>query len=119
MKTAKPLMLATLSLLLAACHSNPYQDTVVDYTAAAPAVELGMSPAQVRAILAPSQAQLDSTDRRHDEQYLEAGSRVVIQYYRSGWQADGRLTDDEYTPYVFRDGRLVGIGWQRHRTMAL
>ncbi|MEM7219319.1 MAG: DUF3192 domain-containing protein [Pseudomonadota bacterium] len=105
------------SLLLSGCYSTYYRDTVQDYVAAAPAVHLGMTPTQVRAILGPSQAQLDSTDLRHDEQFLEGDSTMLIQYYRSGWQSDGRLTDDEYTPYVFRDGRLVGIGWHHHRTL--
>jgi len=24
---------------------------------------------------------------------------------------DGMKTDDEFTPYLFIDGRLVGVGW--------
>jgi hypothetical protein len=31
---------------------------------------------------------------------------------RSARQPDGLTTDDEFTPYIFNDGRLVGIGWQ-------
>ena len=26
--------------------------------------------------------------------------------------ADGLTTDDEFTPYIFNNGKLVGIGWQ-------
>jgi len=36
---------------------------------------------------------------------------VEIYFMRSGWQPDGLTTDDEFTPYIFHDGKLVGIGW--------
>jgi len=31
---------------------------------------------------------------------------------RSARQPDGLTTDDELTPYIFNDERLVGIEWQ-------
>jgi len=31
---------------------------------------------------------------------------------RSARQPDGLTTDDEFTPYIFNDERLVRIGWQ-------
>lgn len=118
----RPLKIAFAVLIVltfAGCHSSYYSATVDDYVDAAPGVALGMSPLEVRSILGPSQAQLANTDLRHDERYLEGQTLVEIQYYRSGWQPDGRLTDAEYTPYIFRDGALVGIGWQHHRTVLL
>ena len=30
---------------------------------------------------------------------------------RTGRQPDGLTTDDEFTPYIFNNGKLVGIGW--------
>lgn len=115
------LALPLLSLvLLSGCQitiDSHYAETVDNYAAAASSVQLGMSPEQVRGILEPSQRCLSNIDRRGDERYLEGDSEVVIQYYRSGWRSDGRNTDDEYTPYLYRDGRLVSIGWQMHRVV--
>jgi len=42
---------------------------------------------------------------------MEEEVLVEILYYRSGWQRDGIVTDDEFTPYIFNDGVLVAIGW--------
>lgn len=119
MSTLKIVFAVLFALSLAGCHSSYYSATVDDYVGAAPRVTLGMSPLEVRSILGPSQSLLANTDLRHDEKYLEGETVVEIQYYRSGWQPDGRLTDEEYTPYIFRDGALVGIGWQHHRTVLL
>ncbi len=115
------LTLPILSLvLLTGCHTTShFAETVDDYVAASAGIQLGMSPSQVRGILGPTQLRIDNTVRRQDERYLLGDAEIVIQYYRSGWQADGRLTDDEYTPYHFRNGRLVGIGWQLQRSVML
>ncbi|MFK7913824.1 MAG: DUF3192 domain-containing protein [Pseudomonadales bacterium] len=107
-------------LTLGGCHiTNEYSATVDAYVNAESQIQLGMSPGAVARILDPTQRLLDNKDRRRDERYLEGDSEVLIRFYRSGWQADGRLTDDEYTPYVFRDQRLVAVGWQMHRTAML
>ena len=115
------LVLSLISTLaLAGCHvTGDYAATVDAYVAAETRVTLGMSPSQVAEILEPTQRWLDNTERRRDERYLEGDSTVLIRYYRSGWQADGKLTDDEYTPYLFRDDTLVAIGWQLHRSAML
>ena len=112
---------ASLALVfLSGCHiTNEYSATVDAYVDVEHRIELGMSLAEVTHILDPTQRYLDNTDRRHDERYLQGETEVLIRFYRSGWQADGRLTDDEYTPYVFHDERLVAIGWQLHRTAML
>ncbi len=36
---------------------------------------------------------------------------VEIYYMRTGWVSDGITTDDEFTPFIFNNGQLVGIGW--------
>jgi hypothetical protein len=35
---------------------------------------------------------------------------LVLFYYTDVKQLDDRITDDELTPVVFRDGKLVGVG---------
>lgn len=70
------------------------------------------SPDDVLAILGPSQAGLPPDQKRPPEQFVNSdGKRVAIYYFRSGWVSNGRLTDDEVTPYVFIDGQLSGVGW--------
>jgi hypothetical protein len=44
--------------------------------------------------------------------YFDNGSLVQIYYFRSSLIRDSRVTDDEFTPYIFRDGVLTSIGWR-------
>ncbi|MEJ2546557.1 MAG: DUF3192 domain-containing protein [Gemmatimonadota bacterium] len=47
------------------------------------------------------------------ETYEAAGyDWEVLFYYTRVEDDDGRVTDDELTPVVLRDGTLVGIGWE-------
>ena len=96
--------------LLVAC--SPYQLTVDDYVAAYPNVKLGMSKQEISNILSPSQSRLSTSEMKQPDKYMKDGVEVDIIYYRSGWQSDGLTTDDEFTPYVFNDDKLVAIGWQ-------
>ncbi|MCE9613055.1 MAG: hypothetical protein K8T26_02185 [Lentisphaerae bacterium] len=98
------------ALLCAGCVS-PVDVAVRQYAQMADQVRLGATESDVRALLDPVQARLDVTDRRRPDQYLLSGTNVTIYFARSGCQFDGLTTDDEFTPYVFHDGRLVAIGW--------
>tara|TARA_S200000501_G_C20540001_1_gene619632 strand:- start:154 stop:594 length:441 start_codon:yes stop_codon:yes gene_type:complete len=42
---------------------------------------------------------------------LKDGEVVNIYKFRTGRVPDGRFTEDEMTPVVFKDGILVNIGW--------
>ena len=50
----------------------------------------------------------------HRNEVYEAGGSdwEVLFYYTRVSADDGRVTDDELTPVVLRDGTLVGIGWE-------
>jgi hypothetical protein len=50
--------------------------------------------------------------RKEPRFYLDKGILVQIYYFRSSWFQDGRVTDNEFTPYIFRDGVLTSIGWR-------
>jgi len=106
----KNVFLALLCLGLVGCATT-WQQTVDDYVAVAPKVELGMSKQQVIDILGPTQKRLTNTEIKQPDRYIKDGVNVEILYFRSGWQADGITTDDEFTPYLFNDGKLVSIGW--------
>mgnify|MGYP001198037591 CR=1 FL=1 len=110
----KYILLACAISLLNGCvdSSSPYQATVDDYVAAYPAIELGMNQKEVATILAPSQKRLSSFEIKQPNKYLKNRVKIDIVYYRSGWNSDGITTDDEFTPYVFNNDKLVAIGWQ-------
>jgi hypothetical protein len=100
-----------LVLMLTGCAPSRYQLTVDEYVAAAPKVSLGMSKEEVIDILKPSQQRLKNTEIKQSDIYEKDGVLVEILYFRSGWQHDGLTTDDEFTPYLFNDGKLVAVGW--------
>lgn len=104
-------VLVAASLVGCASMESPYQLTVNDYVAAAPKVSLGMTKAQIIETLQPSQVRLGNTEIKQSDMYTKDGVLVEILYFRSGWQSDGITTDDEFTPYLFNDGRLVAVGW--------
>ncbi len=45
-----------------------------------------------------------------NEKYDMNGKDVDIWFYRTSWSEDGLETDDEFTPMVFEDGKLIGWG---------
>jgi len=84
---------------------------MTEYRQAAPSVRLGDPKDRVVAILEPTQKNLNARQRKSPDSYLDGNATIDIYYFRSGWQSDGLTTDDEFTPYVFRDGKLIAIGW--------
>jgi hypothetical protein len=99
------------TLIFFGCAS-PYQLTVDDYMAAYPRISLGQPKQEVIGILKPSQKRLSNSEIKQSDMYKKEGVLVEILYFRSGWNSDGLTTDDEFTPYVFNDGKLVAVGWQ-------
>jgi hypothetical protein len=108
----KAIIAVVLMVALSGCVQIRMESTVGDYMASAQAVKLGMDKQQVSEILEPSQQRLKNQERKQPGKYIENGAEIEIVYFRSGWQSDGIMTDDEYTPYVFNNNRLVAIGWE-------
>jgi hypothetical protein len=103
--------LGLIFLVLSFIGCNPYLSTVDEYMLASPKVSLGMSKSEVIEILQASQKRLSNTEIKQPDIYKEDGVIIEILYFRSGWQDDGLTTDDEFTPYVFNDDKLVAKGW--------
>lgn len=76
-----------------------------------PQIQLGESIEKVRGLLEPIQQQMRANARKPPDRFLKDGVEVYIYYARSGRQPDGLTTDDEFTPYVFQNGKLVAVGW--------
>lgn len=86
--------------------------SVARYEQAASLIQIGDSREVVLARLEPTQRDLNANLLREPHSYRQGGDLVEIHYFRSGWYADGLNTDDEFTPYVFRNGRLTHVGWR-------
>jgi len=73
----------------------------------------GNTKEQVVSILEPTQIHLrDKSWKKRADRFIYENVLVEILYFRSGLQSDGLTTDDEFTPYIFYDGILKGIGWE-------
>ena len=99
--------------LLGGCGSAPYEigKSIDDYNKVKGEINLGDSEQQVLSLLEPTQENLKPKWKKDPDKYMDGDSTVEVYYFRSSRQADGLVTDDEFTPYIFRDGVLVGIGW--------
>lgn len=100
-----------LALALSACAGSEIDRSAANYDEVKDQVSLGDSKQQVLALLEPGQANLDPRWQKVPDRYVDGNATVEVYYFRSSYQSDGLVTDDQYTPYIFRNGILVGIGW--------
>ncbi len=110
-------MLVALLVLLTVSACAGVQGVQIDmsiskYNAVADRVQLGDSRNKVLGILNPTQTGIPQINRKNPDKYIKNNVLVEIDYFRTGLQPDGLTTDDEFTPYLFNDGKLVAIGWQ-------
>jgi len=77
----------------------------------APQVKVGDNKERVLELLLPTQEKLIGWEKKAPESYKEGNDLIEIHYFRTGWQADGLVTDDEFVPYLFTNGELTSIGW--------
>lgn len=109
---SKVLFSAALILLVSFCGcSNAVGTAIGRYHAATPQIRLGMDKDDVLRILDPTQDGLSLRQTRGPEQYTQDDVHVEIYFFRSNSNYDKILTDDEFTPYIFHDGKLAAIGW--------
>jgi len=107
----KTLITALLILNLISCTGYQIKNSISKYENQSSKIEIGDTKQEVLEILEPTQT-LKKKYRKKPEKYISKdGSLIEIYYYRSGWVSDGLTTDDEFIPYVFKDGVLIGIGW--------
>ena len=108
----KLLSILVLAATISACAGIMVGEATSQYHAISDQVELGDSKESVLSLLEPSQEKLNDIEKKKSEKYLDEEMLVEIYYFRSGYFGDGITTDDEFTPYVFNNGKLVGIGWE-------
>jgi hypothetical protein len=105
------ILLGSLIFLSAGCGTTGLSKSIRQYYEVAPQVQIGDRKADVLNLLIPTQTELLPWEKKPTEAYKENGKTIEIYYFRTGWQADGLVTDDEFVPYVFTDGELTAIGW--------
>ena len=103
-------MVLGLLVIISGC-SNAVSKAISRYHTVAGQIQLGMDKDDVLRILEPTQQGLSLRHTREPEQYIKDGIHVEIHFFRSHVNYDKILTDDEFTPYIFHDGKLAAIGW--------
>lgn len=107
----KPIYLLAMVLLVSGCATFAIDSSINQYKSVASKIELGYRKETVLALLLPTQSGLPARASKPPESFIKDGKKIEIYYFRSGRQPDNLTTDDEFTPYVFTDGVLTGIGW--------
>ena len=109
--TLQTLLVSLLLTTISACSTVAIDMASREHNKASQSVSLGDPKPRVLNILMPTQQLVGSRYSKDPDKYLQDGKRIEIYYMRSGRQADGLTTDDEFTPYVFQDDVLIAIGW--------
>jgi len=113
MKTLiKSALLLLLVMTLTGCVGARIDYAIKKHEISSKSINLGDAKESVLSILEPTQTMLSSSTKKPPGKYIKDGVLVEIYYMRTGRQPDGLTTDDEFTPYIFHDGKLVGIGWE-------
>jgi hypothetical protein len=108
----KILMPILMVLLISGCFSN-IDSSINNYRDVRYKISIGDNKAQVISLLGSAQEDLDYRYQKDSDQYIDIDDIATEIYYaRSGWQKDGLITDNEFTPYVFKNDKLVSIGWE-------
>ncbi len=107
----KVLMVIVSLMCLVGCATMQIDSSVSRFRSEAAKIKLGDKKEDVLAILLPTQKDLPSDAAKSAESFMKDKDLIEIYYFRSGRQPDGLTTDDEFTPYIFTNGVLSGIGW--------
>lgn len=111
----KNLIFTIIFVIFINCGTTPIaiNKTVKNYRIGSNQIVLGDSLEKVMSVFEPLQNRLAQQFLKPSEQYItEDGKHIYIYYVRSGWTSDGLTTDDEFTPYMFENKKLISIGWQ-------
>jgi hypothetical protein len=101
-----------VTITFVGCVGLRIDRAILEYNVVADQVELGDDKEKVLSVLQSTQEVLPKSAAKNPEKYIKSGVKVEIYYMRSVRQPDGLTTDDEFVPYLFNNGKLVGIGWQ-------
>lgn len=107
----KPFYIVAAALFLAGCSGYMINSSINRFNRVSDNVELGQSKEEVFEILGPSQEGLKPEHKKKADRMMVGTDLIEIYYCRSARIPDGASTDDEFTPYRFKNGKLISIGW--------
>ena len=110
-KLAALLAVSMSLLVLSGCAIANRSAVTSSYEEGQKKVYIGMERRKFDRAMAENVSKTKRKHRRSSEAYQRNGMTYDIVYIRSGFVLDDATTDDEYTPYLFQDGTLVGYGW--------
>jgi hypothetical protein len=110
-ETVIAVVLLATSLATSGCVGWQIDSAISRYQKTAPAIQLGDSKEKVLAVLMPTQEGVPARARKSQDAFKQGNDTIEVVYFRSVRQPDNLTTDDEFTPYVFKNGTLVAIGW--------
>ena len=113
---SKILIIAIAPLVLGCginAHLHALRTSIKMYEDVSGQIELGDTKESFLSLILPTQEPLKeySGFRKPPDKYMKKDVLVEIYFVMSNHQHDGIKTDDEFTPYVFNNGKLIGIGW--------
>jgi hypothetical protein len=108
----KILVLLIFPIFIGGCAEIAMDSNLYEYRNMQNQLNLGDSKSKILSKLEPLMTDLPSSWKRPADQYMVDQDRYYVYYHRTSWTQDGAVTDDEFTPYVFKNDKLVAIGWQ-------
>lgn len=109
-RTAARGLAAALAIIsLTGCA--PHIERAIDcYKSAACGVRLGMTEETFAELMDSDSDEL--RQGREAARFIGADGEYVVHYLPAASAAHTAVSDAEYTPYTFRDGYLVAVGWE-------
>jgi len=108
----KNILFSIFILTLPACVVTQIDKAVTQYHSVKSEIRLGMSLSDFISLIELYQNKLDNYSKKPSKRYTKDGVIFDIYYIRTSRIPDGETTDDEFTPHLFKDGKLAEIGWE-------
>ena len=101
-----------LMIFLVGCVSSNIDSVVDHYNMNINKITLGMDIDEFNSIFGVQQAALMKGSDKPPTRFTRQGEIFDVVYLRTARIPDGETTDDEFTPHVFKSGKLYQIGWE-------
>ena len=105
-------MVCLLSAVFLMCGCTTVNTVINEYYTIQDEIKVGDSRKEVLSWLEANQSSLRGFEEKAPVRYTKDGSVYDIYYARTANILDYQITDDEFTPYIFKDGILIEIGWE-------
>jgi predicted thioredoxin/glutaredoxin len=108
------MLILVVELMSSACAIVDINPSIERYKKVAHKIHLGDSKEKVLSILLPTQKDLGKEYTKNPYKSVKNGITTEVYYLRSKIIHDDLTTKEEFTPYLFKNGKLKAIGWKKH-----